>query len=90
LCIKNINDGNTIYLPPKIKRLSYFVLSGLLFLLRKKPFSPVTVGFVGRLDHFILPLLVFTKTVWVEPSPATIDWSQIFIPVEKLFEMDWF
>jgi hypothetical protein len=32
--------------------VSYFVLSGLLFFMRKKPFSPVTVGFVGRFDHF--------------------------------------
>jgi hypothetical protein len=36
---KKLNDGNTIYLPPKIKRLSYFVLSGLLFLLRKETFG---------------------------------------------------
>jgi hypothetical protein len=32
-------------------------------------FSPVTVGFVGRFDHFRhSALLVFTKTVWVEQS----------------------
>jgi hypothetical protein len=66
--LKKLNDGNTIYLPPKIKRLSYFVLSGLLFFYyEKKPFS-VTVGFVGRFDHFRHSALVFTKTVWVEPS----------------------
>jgi hypothetical protein len=51
------------------------------FLLRKETFS-VTVGFVvGLITSAILPLLVFTKTVWVEPSPATIDWSQI--PVDS-------
>jgi hypothetical protein len=47
------------------------------FLLRKKPFQ-VTVGFVGRFDHFRHSAFIgFTKTVWVEPNPATIDWSQI-------------
>jgi hypothetical protein len=34
--LKKLNDGNTIYLPPKIKRLSYFVLSGLLFFIAKR------------------------------------------------------
>jgi hypothetical protein len=45
----------------------------------------------GLITSAILPLLVFTKTVWVEPS-ATIDWSQIpvGIPLKNLFEMDWF
>jgi hypothetical protein len=66
---KKLNDGNTIYLPPKIKRFTLFFLA-YYFYCEKKPFSPVTVGFVGCLiTSAILPLLVFTKTVWVEPIP---------------------
>jgi hypothetical protein len=94
LCIKKLNDGNTIYLPPKIKRLVYFVLSGYtIFFYCEETFSPVTVGFVGRFDHFRSALLVFTKTIWVEPIPPTIDWSQIpvGIPLKRpLLRMDWF
>jgi hypothetical protein len=37
LCIKKLNDGNTIYLPPKIE-LSYFVLLYTIFIIEKKPF----------------------------------------------------
>ncbi len=65
------------------------------FLLRKETFFASNRWFLitGLITSAILPLLVFTKTVWVEPSPTTIDWSQIpvGIPVEKIsFEMDWF
>jgi hypothetical protein len=68
----------------------YLKSSGLVTLffwptifITKKPFSPVTVGFVGRFDHTYCPYW-FHETVWVEPT-ATIDWSQIpvGIPVEK-------
>jgi hypothetical protein len=83
LCIKNINDGNTIYLPPKIKRLSYFVLSGLLFF-DTKTFSPV--GFVGWFDHFRHSAFIgFHEDRLGGTNPATIDWSQIpvGIPLKK-------
>jgi hypothetical protein len=42
---KKLNDGNTIYLPPKIKGL-VIVLSGLLFYCLKRNLFSVTVGFV--------------------------------------------
>jgi hypothetical protein len=46
--------------------------------LRKETFSPVTVGFVGRFDHFRHSAFIgFHEDRLVEPSPATIDWSQI-------------
>jgi hypothetical protein len=87
---KNINDGNTIYLPPKIKR---WLLCSFwpIFYCEKKPFSPVTVGF-GWFDHFrILPLLVFTKTVWVEQSQQSTGRKfPLVSPLKNLFEMDWF
>jgi hypothetical protein len=65
------------------------------FLLRSETFFTSNRWFllVGLITSAVLPLLVFTKTIWVEPSPVTIDWSQIpvGIPVEKTsFEMDWF
>jgi hypothetical protein len=73
-----------IYLLKSSGLVTLFFLA-YYFLLRKETFSPVTVGFCWLDSSAILPLLVFTKTVWVEPSPATIDWSQIpvGIPVER-------
>jgi hypothetical protein len=52
----------------------------------KETFSPVTVGFVGRFDHFRhSALLVFTKTVWVEPIPQqSTGRIPVGIPVENL------
>jgi hypothetical protein len=61
----------------KSSGLSYFVLSGLLFFLRKKPFQ-VTVGFVGRFDHFRHSAFIgFHEDRLGGTNPATIDWSQI-------------
>jgi hypothetical protein len=40
-----------------------------------------------------MPLLFFTKTIWVEASTTTIDWSQIPAadPIEKsTYDIDWF
>ena len=65
------------------------------FLLRKETFFSSNRWFLltGLVTSALLPLLFFTKIIWVEPSSATIDWSQIpvGIPVEKTsFEIDWF
>ncbi|MGO4818761.1 M56 family metallopeptidase [Flavobacterium sp. W22_SRS_FP1] len=83
-----------IYLLKSSGLVTLFFLA-YYFLLRKETFFTSNRWFllVGLITSAILPLLVFTKTVWVEPSPTTIDWSQIpvGIPVEKTsFEMDWF
>jgi hypothetical protein len=83
-----------IYLLKSSGLVTLFFLA-YYFLLRKETFFTSNRWFllVGLITSAILPLLVFTKTVWVEPSPVTIDWSQIpvGIPVEKTsFEMDWF
>jgi hypothetical protein len=83
-----------IYLLKSNGLITLFFLA-YYFLLRKETFFTSNRWFllVGLITSAILPLLVFTKTVWVEPSPTTIDWSQIpvGIPVEKIsFEMDWF
>jgi hypothetical protein len=85
LCIKKINDGNTIYLPPKIKRLSYFVLSGLLFFIAKRNLFTSNRWFLLVCFFRHSALIGFHEDRLVEPSPATIDWSQIpvGIPVER-------
>jgi hypothetical protein len=57
-----------------------------IFLLRKKPFSPVTVGFVGWFDHFRDSAFIgFHEDRLGGTNPATIDWSQIpvGIPLKK-------
>jgi hypothetical protein len=51
-------------------------------------FSPVTVGFVGRFDHFRHSAFIgFHEDRLGGTKSATIDWSQIpvGIPVENLF-----
>jgi hypothetical protein len=83
-----------IYLLKSSGLVTLFFLA-YYFLLRKETFFTSNRWFLitGLITSVLLPLLVFTKTVWVEPSPTIIDWSQIpvGIPVEKIsFEMDWF
>jgi hypothetical protein len=60
--------------------------------LQKKPFSPVTVGFVGRFDHFRDSAFIGFHEDMGGTNPATIDWSQIPLVslLKNLFEMDWF
>jgi hypothetical protein len=66
-----------IYLLKSSGLVTLFFLA-YYFLLRKETFSPVTVGFVGRFDHFRHTAFIgFHEDRLVEPSPATIDWSQI-------------
>jgi hypothetical protein len=69
--------------------LSYFVL------LRKETFFNSNRWFLlaGLVTSVVLPLVVFTKIVWVDPSPNTFDWSKIPVttPVEnKAFEINWY
>ncbi|SDX40699.1 M56 family metallopeptidase [Flavobacterium degerlachei] len=69
--------------------LAYYVL------LRKETFFISNRWFLlaGLITSVLLPLLVFTKTIWVEASPTRIDWSQISAAdsLEKsTFEIDWF
>jgi hypothetical protein len=82
-----------IYLLKSSGLVTLFFLA-YYFLLRKETFFTSNRWFllVGLITSALLPLLVLTKTVWVEPSPATIDCSRIpvAIPVEKTsFEIDW-
>jgi len=69
--------------------LSYFVL------LRKETFFNSNRWFLlaGLISSVVLPVVVFTKIVWVDPSPATFDWSKIpmTIPAEnETSEINWY
>ena len=47
----------------------------------------------GLISSVVLPLIVFTKTVWVEPTPINFDWSKIPVTntVENdAFEINWY
>ncbi|WP_281225352.1 M56 family metallopeptidase [Flavobacterium aquiphilum] len=63
-------------------------------LLRKETFFTANRWFLlaGLLTSVILPWIVFTTIVWVEPTPTNIDWSKIpMTPVqEESFEIDWY
>ena len=56
------------------------------FMLRKETFFNSNRWFLlgGLLTSAFLPLLVFTKTIWVDPAPNTIDWSNI--PITTVVE----
>ncbi|SHG32212.1 Signal transducer regulating beta-lactamase production, contains metallopeptidase domain [Flavobacterium segetis] len=65
------------------------------FLLRKETFFTGNRWFLqlGLFTAILLPLLVFTKTVLVEASANTIDWSEIPIATSannKDLEMNWY
>ena len=58
------------------------------FLLRKETFFTANRWFLvaGLLTSVILPLVVFTTIVWVEPNPEPFDWSKM--PVRAVAEED--
>src|SRR6187402_23369 len=63
-------------------------------LLRKETFFTANRWFLlaGMLTSVILPWIVFTTVVWVEPTPTNIDWSKMPMrPVqEENFEINWY
>src|SRR5258705_13639760 len=65
------------------------------FLLRKETFFTANRWFLltGLLTSVILPWIVFTTFVWVEPTPINFDWSKIphSAPIQKeSFEINWY
>ncbi|TRX27806.1 M56 family metallopeptidase [Flavobacterium franklandianum] len=69
--------------------LSYHIL------LRKETFFNSNRWFLlaGLITSVLLPLVVFTKIVWVDPSPTTIDWSNIPMTTHvenEAFEINWY
>jgi hypothetical protein len=63
-------------------------------LLRKETFFTSNRWFLlaGLITSVILPLVVFTTIVWIEPSTTTFDWSKIpTAPIEREnFEINWY
>jgi len=69
--------------------LAYYIL------LRKETFFNSNRWFLlaGLITSVLLPLLVFTKIVWVDPNPTAFDWSKfpVTIPIEnESFEINWY
>ncbi|UFH34569.1 M56 family metallopeptidase [Flavobacterium acetivorans] len=84
----------SIYLIKSSGLMAMFFLA-YYFLLRKETFFTANRWFLlaGLITSALLPFVIFTKTIWVDPSPATIDWSNIPIsaPMENTgFEINWY
>jgi len=69
--------------------------SAYYLLLRKETFFNSNRWFLiaGLFTSVTLPFLVFTKIIWVQPSPAPVNWTAI--PVqntikESTFEINWY
>ena len=83
-----------IYLIKSCGLIGMFYLSYVL-LLRKETFFNSNRWFLlaGLITSVVLPLIVYTKIVWVDPSPTNFDWSKIPVttPVEnEAFEINWY
>ncbi|REG96154.1 M56 family metallopeptidase [Flavobacterium aquicola] len=82
-----------IYIAKSSGLIALFFLA-YYFLLRKETFFTANRWFLlaGLLTSVILPWIVFTTIVWVEPTPTDFDWSKIPIrPVqEESFEINWY
>ena len=83
-----------IYLIKSSGLIGMFYLSYHI-LLRKETFFNSNRWFLlaGLITSIVLPLVIFTKIVWVDPSPADFDWSKIPVtaPVEnEAFEINWY
>jgi hypothetical protein len=69
--------------------LAYF------FLLRKETFFNSNRWFLlsGLITSILLPLIIFTKVIWVNPSPSNFNWSKIQIttPIQNnSLEINWY
>ena len=76
-----------IYLVKSSGLIGMFYLAYII-LLRKETFFNSNRWFLlaGLITSVVLPLVIFTKIVWVDPSPTNFDWSQI--PVTTVAEND--
>jgi hypothetical protein len=83
-----------IYLIKSSGLIGIFYLSYHI-LLRKETFFNSNRWFLlaGLITSVVLPLVVFTKIIWVNPSPTPFDWSKIptTTTVENEgFEINWY
>jgi hypothetical protein len=83
-----------IYLIKSSELIALFYLA-YYFMLRKETFFTSNRWFLllGLFTSVVLPLVVYTKIILVEPSPKNIDWSRI--PVtnsieNETFEINWY
>jgi hypothetical protein len=65
------------------------------FLLRKETFFTANRWYLlaGLLTSVILPWIVFTSIVWVEPTPSNFNWTRIphTVAIQKeSFEINWY
>ncbi|TRX32222.1 M56 family metallopeptidase [Flavobacterium sp. ZT3R18] len=83
-----------IYIAKSSGLIGMFYIAYYL-LLRKETFFTANRWFLlaGLLTSVILPWVVFTTIVWVEPTPTHFDWSKIpdRTPIQKEnFEINWY
>ena len=83
-----------IYLIKSSGLIGMFYLSYHI-LLRKETFFNSNRWFLlaGLISSVVLPLVVYTKIVWVDPTPTNFDWSKIPVTntVEnEAFEINWY
>ncbi|SHG85847.1 BlaR1 peptidase M56 [Flavobacterium fluvii] len=83
-----------IYLIKSSSLIGMFYLA-YYFLLRKETFFNSNRWFLlaGLITSVILPLVVFTKIVWVDPTPTDFDWSKIPMTnadENEAFEINWY
>jgi len=83
-----------IYLVKSSGLIGMFYLAYII-LLRKETFFNSNRWFLlaGLITSVVLPLVVFTKIVWVDPSPTNFDWSKIPVTTSvenESFEINWY
>ena len=83
-----------IYLIKSSGLLATFYLAYII-LLRKETFFNSNRWFLlaGLISSVVLPLIVFTKIIWVDPTPDTFDWSKIPITTpndNEALEINWY
>ncbi|REG96156.1 M56 family metallopeptidase [Flavobacterium aquicola] len=82
-----------IYIAKSSGLIALFFLA-YYFLLRKETFFTANRWFLlaGLFTSLILPWIVFTTIVWVDPTPSDIDWSKIPMTAvqEESFEINWY
>src|SRR6478609_7862225 len=82
-----------IYIAKSSGLIAMFYIA-YFFLLRKETFFNANRCFLlaGLFTSVILPWIVFTTVIWVEPAPSNIDWTRIpMTPVqEESFEINWY
>jgi hypothetical protein len=83
-----------IYIAKSSGLIAMFYIAYYL-LLRKETFFTANRWYLlaGLFTSVILPWIVFTTVVWVEPTPTNFDWSKMphTVPAQKeSFEINWY